>query len=150
MTTRREILSTAALVGLAGCTELEQELGISVTRHNFIDKIEWGEEKENIWLQDDHDSHGFAILHEHHSDPTEHSIVYGATPDFSGPLEIPFMQMLRDSGNAYPSPTFVMQFWTGNFSDWDQRLSYTYFEEQLGTDRFTVPEEHRDDTLFHE
>lgn len=144
---RRQIvagLTSTSLLGLAGCSELDGLLG-----NDFVDEISWNSGGEIvITLQDDHDSDGFAVVHEHHSEPTDNSVVRGETPSFAGPLELPLIDILEDQGTTFPTPTFTIQFWNGSFGPWNSRASFTWYEERLGDYDFEIPEEHQRDGLF--
>lgn len=136
-------VSGAATSTIAGCAELESVL-TSATENEFVDAHTWtpGGELE-LELQPDHDTDGFAILHEHHSSSSDNSIVAGETPEFSGPIVLPLVELIVDEGLTYPTPTFQAKFYNGSFQPWDEPFTINLYREELGAYEFEVPEELR-------
>lgn len=123
--------------------------GCQAVGNQYVEGHNWDGEVLEIMFKEDHDTDGFIILHEHHSDPSSDAIVYGSTPDFAGPLRIPFLQEIPSRAEPYPTANFKLELYEGEFSAWDSPgPSFTIYEDQLGSYSFTVPEELRRPPYF--
>lgn len=136
---RREFLGGATASGIAlvaGCSTLE-----SVVGNEYIDEHRWNENDELVLVfEEDHDTDGWAILHEHHSS-IDDAIMSGESPDFSGPLTLDLIREIRD--DDYPSMNFDLKLYEGSFGP-----MMSLATEELGSYNFEIPEDKVPDTVI--
>lgn len=83
-----------------------------LTRSDVIDEIRvTGFGELQITFEDDHNADGWAIIHEHHDDPSEQAIVHGETPDFAGPITVDLD--VFEPIEQYPTRGFTLVIWDG-------------------------------------
>lgn len=129
---RRSYLGCIAATGLtiiSGCSELDSVLG-----SQYIEEHYWDEQDRLVLVfEEDHDTDGWAILHEHHSS-IDDAIMSGESPDFDGPLRLDFISEIQEGD--YPSLNFNLNLYEGHFGP-----SLSLAEEELGSHSFEVPED---------
>jgi len=136
---RREYLGGTTASGIAlmaGCSAIETVLG-----NEYIDEHRWNENDElALVFQEDHDTDGWAILHEYHSS-IEDAIMTGESPDFSGPLTLNLIPEIVDED--HPSLNFDVKLYEGSFGP-----TMSMATEELGSYSFEVPEGKVPDTII--
>ncbi|QFU81672.1 hypothetical protein [Natronorubrum aibiense] len=136
---RRSVITgvaAASLSSVAGCSAVETAMG-----NQYIDEHRWNEDDELVIVfQEDHDTDGWAILHEHHSS-IDDAIMSGESPDFTGPLTLDLIREIGD--DDYPSYNFDLKLYEGWFGPMMRTA-----EEELGSYSFEVPEDKVPDTVI--
>ena len=129
-------ITGAGLTIISGCSEIDSVLG-----NQYIDEHYWDEQDRLVVVfEEDHDTDGWAILHEHHSS-IDDSIISGESPDFAGPLKLNFIREIQEVD--HPSLEFNLKTYEGTFSS-----SLSLAEEELGSYSFEVPEDKVPDTVL--
>lgn len=125
---------------------LDSAPGVDSALNQHINDVHWRSDSVVIDFAEDHDADGFAILHEHNTDFGD-NIIAGEIPEFGGELLLPFIDEVREEWARFPSPTFNVRLYDGDFSAWDSQVAFNWpHEEKPIKVSFTVPEEKRPST----
>lgn len=121
--------------------------------NSFIDSIDWTERGEIIiTFEPDHNTEYWGIWHEYRPN-LEDFIVDGASPDFAGPVQFHFLQVLQRTERRYPTATFKLRLMNVQEDATHEDLLIGARTGDLPIDevfslKFDVPSEHRWQDVF--
>ncbi|MFD2655333.1 hypothetical protein ACFSUP_04360 [Gracilibacillus thailandensis] len=116
------------------------EVSSNTILNTHIDDLEWTGLTLAITFAEDTDADGFTIQHEYQEE-IEDAIYMSEMPDFGGVVEVRFDRIIDDWDN-YPTHTFKIVLWKGEFSGSSSTItSFGFAEERLSSSSVDVPEE---------
>lgn len=91
-----------------------------------------------VTLHPDHDTDGFSVMHEYHSDPGEDALFLGENPSFAGPIRVPMLDYVLDE--AYPTGTFRLEIREGVTGGEWHLPTLVVRDDVVESITFTIPE----------
>lgn len=137
--TRRRFLAgtTGALALTAGC--IDQAQSLVTGGYSGFETLDWVNlDVLEVTFSEDHTMDGFGIGHQHTDDPEDLLSVCQA-PEFSGPIRLPVIDMIRREDTVYPSRNFKAVAYTGTFAQCGYRYGANLITETLGSQGFEIP-----------